>query len=383
MGVGTDLVGTTRDRSAADAFEHACSLGEPRGCGELGRVYGWGVGRAYVRSNALVLFKLACEAGEIRSCSWLGDAYEVRDEIERAKDVYQQVCDLGVGEGCRVAAGYEEDDAAKDALLMRGCDVLQDGRACVWQAQKLANGDDVAGLTRLLAYCELPNLGLPYACDVAAGYFLKGGNLVPMDQERAVALNRAGCEGGDAGACAHLAFRYQDGRGVEMDVAQAETLLDRACLENVAEACRKLAEIRLDAAELQPSKVRLALAAMERACELEDGEGCNRLGILLSEGEGDAAEDTSRVEGLYRQSCQLGFAWGCYNEAWWSDAGSAGEAPWAAEKLKLSCEMGLAQGCHAYAERLLGGRGVIYDAQAGAEYKTQACELGMEEACVE
>ncbi|MFT5582933.1 MAG: TPR repeat protein [Cognaticolwellia sp.] len=381
MGVGTDLVDTTRDLTGADAFEQACRLGEPRGCGELGRAYGWGVGRAYAPSDAMVLFDLACEAGEVRSCSWLGDAYEAKDEIERAKALYKQVCDSGVGEGCRAAAGYEEDAETEAALLVRGCDVLQDGRACVWQAQNLANGDDLAGVTRLLVYCELPNLGLPYACDAAAGFFLNEGNPVPMDQERAAGLNRAACEGGDAGGCSHLAFRYQDGRGVQIDVAQAETLLDRACGENRGEACRELAEIRFNAAELQPSKSRLALAAMERACELEDGEGCNRLGIVLSQGEGGVAKDTPRVESLYRQACENDFAWGCYNEAWWADAGAAGEAPWAAQKLKLSCEMGLAQGCDAYAERLLTGRGVAYDTTAGAEYKLQACELGMEEAC--
>jgi TPR repeat protein len=378
LGVGSDLVDTTRDLKGADAFEKACSLGEPRGCGELGRSYGWGVGRAHAIEDATTLFELACEAGEARSCAWLGDAHEAKEEIERAKVLYKKACDLGAGEGCRAGAAYEEDQGP---LLTQGCDVLRDGRACLWQAENQAGAGEVIGVTRLVELCEQPNLGLPYACDLVAGYFLNEGNAVPQDQERAVAFNQAACDGGDAGGCTHLAFRYQDGRGIQADDAQAEALLKRACEENRSEACRELAEMGFDAAELVPSKGRGALVAMERACELEDGEGCNRLGIVLSQGEGGVDKDTTRVEGLYRQACELNFAWGCYNEAWWSDAGANGEAPWAAQKLKLSCEMGLAQGCNAYADRLIDGRGVGYDPTSGAEYKAQACELGMEEAC--
>lgn len=380
VGIGSDLVDTPRDVQGADAFDAGCRLGEARACGELGRLYGWGVGRAYDPVEAERLFAMACEAGDTRSCSWLGDAIEVRGDIEAAKLRYAAVCDAGLGEGCRARAAYEDDETA---LLERGCTELGDGRACIWQAENLANTGEVAGVERLVTYCENPRLGLAYACDVAAGFYLNPGNPVEVDEARAVSLNRAGCTGGDAGACAHLGFRYQDGRGVEEDVSKAAEMLEQACAQNHAEGCRELAELHFGADEATPTPMtpEQALAAMERGCELEDGEACNRLGIVLSGGEGGVSKDSTRVEDLYRRACGLEFAWGCFNEAWWADAGENGEAPWAAKKLKLSCEMDLAKGCLAYGERLQDGRGVGYDPTAAAEYKAKACALGLDEAC--
>ena len=379
MGVGSDLVDTTRDLEGADAFEQACRLGEPRGCGELGRAYGWGVGRAFEHEEAQALFELACEAGDVRSCTWRGDALEAKGKIEDAKAQYFAACEQRSGEGCRARSAYETEPAD---LLKRGCDELQDGRACVWKAENLAE-TQAQGILLLEGYCALPSLGLPYACDLAAGYYLNAGNPVDQDVAHAVSLNRAGCAAGDAASCTHLAFRYQDGRGVEPDLRQAQSYLERACSENYAEACRELAELRFDAAEGSAPPIRAgeALEALEKGCALGDGESCNRLGVVLSKGEGGVAKDSTRVEGLYRQACELDFAWGCFNEAWWSDAGGSGEAPWAAKKLKLSCEMGLGRGCDAYADRLLTGRGVAYDPKSGEEYKAQACALGEEEAC--
>ena len=381
MGVGTDLVDTTRDVKGADAFEQACALGEPRGCGELGRAYGWGVGRAFEPGDAQTLFELACNAGDARSCVWLGDAHEVQGEIDKAKALYMKACEAGTGEGCRARSAYEEEPSV---LLMKGCDELADGRACIWQAQAQAQAGDAEGVLRLEGYCALPNLTLPFACDLAAGFYLNPENPVPQDEGHAVSLNRAGCAGGDAASCTHLGFRFQDGRGVVADPEQAKLFLEMACAQNHAEGCRELAEMHFGVEEGATSPMRSseALAAMKKGCELEDGESCNRLGIVFSKGEGGVAKDTTQVEGLYRQACELGFAWGCFNEAWWSDAGGSGEAPWAAKKLKLSCEMGLAKGCDAYADRLLTGRGVAYDPSAGNDYKVQACTLGETEACI-
>lgn len=380
LGVGRDLEDSPRDILGADAFDAGCRLGEARACGELGRVYGWGVGRAYDPEEAERLFSVACAAGEVRSCTWLGDALEARGEIEAAKERYAAVCEAGLGEGCRARAAYEDDEGP---LLERGCTELRDGRACIWQAENLGNSADAAGVERLVAYCENPRLGLAYACDVAAGFYLNPGNPVEVDEARAVSLNRAGCDGGDAGACAHLGYRYQDGRGVQEDVKEAAKMLELACDQNHGEGCRELAELHFGADEATPSPLRApqALSAMERSCELDDGEGCNRLGVILSSGADGVSKDSERVEDLYRKACGLNFAWGCYNEAWWADAGDKGEAPWAAKKLKLSCEMDLAKGCFAYAERLQDGRGVGYDPTAAKEYKAQACTLGFEEAC--
>lgn len=380
MGVGSDLVDTTRDLKGADAFEQACRLGEPRGCGELGRSYGWGVGRAFELSEAQTLFELACGAGDSRSCVWLGDAHEAKDEIELAKAQYQKACDEGVGEGCRARSPYEEDPTA---LLSRGCDELKDGRACIWQAENQVNAGEAEGVLRLEGYCALPSLGLPFACDLAAGFYLNPGHPVTQDEVHAVNLNRTGCSAGDPASCAHLAYRYQDGRGEVVDIDQAKLFLEKACTQNYAEACLELAELRFGTEEYEtyPLSASAALEAMEKGCALENGEACNRLGIVLSKGQDGVAKDSSRVEGLYRRACELDWAWGCFNEAWWSDAGDAGEAPWAAKKFKKSCEMGLARGCDAYADRLLTGRGVAYDPKAGEEFKAKACELGEQEAC--
>lgn len=379
-----DVEDTPRDIEGADAFHQGCAQRDPRSCAELGRLYGWGIGRAHDPERATELFEAACGAGDALACSWWGDRF-VESDPQQALALYTRACEGGSGEGCRNQYALTEGEG-RNAILEGGCLEHQDGRACTWHSQNQVEQelDPDAGIARLELLCDGAGaqVGLAYPCDLLAGYALNGVGM-PSNAAWAVELNRKGCDAGDPAACAHLAYRYDDGRGVAADPRQALRHLRMACDADFAEGCRSLAELRYSSELDDPPAPdnSEALPAMKRACELDDGEACNRLAIIYTSGLKGAPVQEDLVADLHAQSCELGFAWGCFNHAWWDDQGDKGKEPWAAARLLQSCELGLGEGCEAYADRLAEGRGVDGDAGAAAAYRAKACELGTESAC--
>jgi TPR repeat protein len=205
---------------AAELFARACAGGRDEACFRAARLFE-GRGRSSSRTStsftlrsssdlrddarAAALYARACDGGHAQACEDLalmceGDRGVPRDRA-RAASLQQKACDGGIAVACRelaeryaVGAGVAEDAARARALFGRACDAA-DADAC------FALGE----------ICER-GVGGPRDFAVAAASF-----------ERACASH--------APACGSAARLYDEGLGVAVDHARADTLFAQSCGE--------------------------------------------------------------------------------------------------------------------------------------------------------
>ena len=319
-----------REETGAAMFREACGYDFQRGCVELGRAHGWGIGFAQDHRKAFELFAKACEAGEPMGCNWAGDAQN--DVLGGdAEHWYERACDEGLADGCRNYSNIADiDHDARVATLEQAC-LEGDARACAWWADWLVDDEDYgAGLEQYERACES---GIGAACDDLAGYVLNGIG-VEKDVERALELNIEGCRLGDGPACAHAAYRYMD----TDDLDGIVLYLQKACGAHVPDACTDLGNTLADI-----DAGNRALVAYESACDLGDGEGCNLYGVVLVDGLAGVTPDWYGGEEWFQRSCDLDWGWGCKNLADRLEGG--------AQKASLNskaCTLGIEEACPGY-----------------------------------
>jgi TPR repeat protein len=110
------------------------------------------------------------------------------------------------------------------------------------------------------------------------------------------------CDAKDWEACYWLAYAYKQGEGVVSDAAKAGAIYDRACTAGHANSCVSLSFMWDDGA--LGNDLPKVLRLLDRACELEDGEGCYYLGQYYLSGRG-VAQDVTRAVKLYELGCDL------------------------------------------------------------------------------
>ena len=128
------------------------------------------------------------------------------------------------------------------AACRRDCDAGSDAACDKLVAAYLKTGGttgrhDAAELTRGL--CEG---GRRYFCPSLA-FVLANGDGIAADRVRAIELFRTTCKD-DPKACSEYGNLYLAGRGVPHDPELAQLLLDLACTQHDADACRDLARLR-------------------------------------------------------------------------------------------------------------------------------------------
>jgi hypothetical protein len=89
--------GVPRDPAAAVAlFRKSCDSGWPRGCGGLAECYRAGQGIATDPQQASTYFEKACRGGVSASCYAVATMYRGNKDEARARERFQQACDLSV-----------------------------------------------------------------------------------------------------------------------------------------------------------------------------------------------------------------------------------------------------------------------------------------------
>jgi hypothetical protein len=107
----------------------------------------------------------------------------------------------------------------------------------------------------------------------------------PKDLARAFTLSARACDGGNLRGCYNLGVAYYRGLGGrEKDLAKARGLFERSCTPEEARGCFNLGLMRARA-EGGPNDLPGARAALARACEAGNSQGC----ALLKEVEPRAA----------------------------------------------------------------------------------------------
>ncbi len=194
----------------------------------------------------------ACAADE-DNCHGLAVAYQARCMSERrdiafceaaAPKVLEAGCAADVLPicerlGAHLLAGtgsFTQDPDRAGEVLTRACSggVVS---ACFRHGKHLLGGSDPTNRS--------PEAGLEEACDEAdsaacelLGLLIDRYAQSPTDHGRVIHALTRGCGESQPVACAHLAHRFAQGRGVPRDLARAHRLLETACAGGMEPACR-------------------------------------------------------------------------------------------------------------------------------------------------
>lgn len=246
--------------SALVLYQRACDGGSFDGCTSLGVNYSVGRGVRQDHERARELFAIACDGGDSRGCSNLGVAYEhglgVTKDYGRAYFFYKKACDGKNAMGCVNLAGLYDaglgvtkDYAKATSLYSIGCD-LGDLVSCAELGRMFENGRGVeTDYKRAVElYKRSCQADVMYGC-AKLGYAYGAGHGLPQDFARAATLSAKACEGGHMLGCFNLGMFREFGRGVEKDLTQALELYTRACNGGFVASCTNAGNLRMQMAE--------------------------------------------------------------------------------------------------------------------------------------
>jgi TPR repeat protein len=269
---------------------------------------------------------------------------------------YRLACQRGEGEGCRRAAtivldgsaNFSDPNVALD-YARRGCDELKDNDACPAMAMALQRGggtaDEQARAPAIIdAACDK---GVDDGCRLKAHRLLYESNDA-ASQATAIPLLERACAAKSAWGCSGLTDAYENGWGVAKDHGKAmdyaatgctqgrgdrlvvcrqhgmyltysqdktqinagEQYLNTACMANDSGACAWLGRLGLRDKQGATTTMEEGLYYERRACDLENTDGCNELGLAYAIGNG-INPDAPVAVALYDRSCKLGSQEGC------------------------------------------------------------------------
>lgn len=458
------LVVSRDDDRAVKLYRGACEAGDPAGCVALGDAYRMGDGVGQDNGVAETLYKKSCDAGYAEGCWEYGSVFErgqgagdAPEDGGRGIALLSPLCDGGDLLACNSLAvrladpdrGELDTERAME-LLERGCDAgLTD--SCIQLATLLYRDNEDAGIeadkVRSLELAEAScETGMPAGCAALALHKVDAGA-----RDEAAALYQQACDGGlgyacstvayldptasqgcdlqaracDLGSwrgCTDLAMCLQDTDGVQESDWRPQ--VEGTCAQGYGNACVLLGLTeagrfaQADDQEEGPRDAAAATAYFERACELDDPDGCTFLGLYLldgsltEDGDGDSEaafpylergcddggdnqvcvltalllwsgevgrKDDARAEEILHGTCVAGSADGCRALlGLWLQSLDDATAYGRATQL---CEDGIPRGCIMQGEMLLIGQGVGSDKKAGVALIEQACVMGDEDAC--
>jgi len=190
----------------------ACQTGDMQACARAGDAL-WDTDRG----AALAPYRTACMASNGAACIRVGsllmnDDDGVPGNRAEAATYYDRACTAGTAAGCTVIGTFVRDGEDVPLDLARARQLFR--QAC--------DGGAVLGCTEL---------GLLLVTDRGGPRDFTGGR---------IALT-AGCDGENYNACSILGMIYQFGLDVEVNLDTARDLFQRACDNNVQDACERLA----------------------------------------------------------------------------------------------------------------------------------------------
>jgi hypothetical protein len=185
------------------------------------------------------------------------------------------------------------------------------------------------------------------------------------------ALFEKACDRGARSACYRLAELTWSGNGVPRDEERAARMYKDACGAGSGAACGELGRLL----SRRPERPAEALSLLERACGLDDPQGCLLLASAFATGT-LAARDDARATPLYEKACALGSALGCYNTGLMYNTGRGVQVD-AARALRAyaeGCAMGSTTACADEGYMREHGRGVAPDEPLAARLYERSCE---------
>jgi TPR repeat protein len=222
----------------------------------------------------------------------------------------QQACQDGDGEACTALAKAHGETID---LLRLACD-LGDPEGCYVLGLKLRNDKEVAA-----AYEQACDGGYSQAC-TNLGWIYENARGVNQDFSAAARLYKHACDGNSCYlpnnlGCVNLGRLFRDGKGVEANQTVAMRLFRQVCSRtsirgsqedaaNIARACSLSGTALLFGNGVQPN-VAEGLTLLEKGCGENDTFGCYNLGTVYDNGTG-VGQDKTRAIGYYQRACDHG-----------------------------------------------------------------------------
>lgn len=312
-------------------LEQSCNSNFAPACNYLGIAASSGIGRARSISQSTGFFDRSCQLEQAYGCHMFAIALArglgVSSDLQRAAVIAGRACDMGIGSACYNAGTINTEYLKPSERNWPLAD-----KQLLLAAKMFANSCD-----------ELPNVREPDECTSLAIMFIQGAG-VPRDvsngfrlldslckaqveracseqkERRVTAPNQehpvgwyverlkayeAGCERGDAEACAIAGHWNQTGYGRARDTVKGFSFLSRSCDLGIARSCWALAEDFKRGQHLAMSRDE-ELKYRLKGCDMGDGSACFWAG--------DLQNSMLRMEAAHRtfqRGCSLGSKEAC------------------------------------------------------------------------
>jgi uncharacterized protein len=421
-------------------FARACDLGMASGCRRYAALLRSGrVNRPHRQHLIDRLLRRSCGGNDAKGCFALGGRMATRHKLFKAATAFGRACQLGHGEACfrrggllRRGVGPQKDMLASARLAFERACQLGHSKGCLRNARMLATGRGTSlrrseslrkALEQLQRACEL---GSGAGC-FRGGMWLRKGRAGAPDILRAEAmlskalkLNRRDCEQSRPEGCTRLAHQVRLGLGMfsypafkkacklgsvmgcvalvrgdklvlEDKRAQQRELQSWALKQLVSMCSSANQKHRRRACSFlatQPDDVLRGLSQqkqgvekerlVQRACRAGHKDSCAAMAVAQERW-------NARTVRVFRTSCQLGSAAGCYHHGLVFEfglAGRKGSAERAARLYRQSCRWGLSEGCRRVGLSLRVGAGAGASAEGALKFFERACRMKNGAACM-
>ncbi len=223
--------------------------------------------------------------------------------------------------------------------------------------------------------------GEALACSEAAKAYLCGADREHRG-EAAERLFQRGCALRDGRACTAAAYLFEHALEVPRDAPRAAMILEKACADDVEEACNGYTALLLARTRPLAAPVVRVLGA---ACERGNAEACAALASVVQTDHEDVKADPSLAFGAAEKACQAKNAVGCAGLASFLSLGigTKKDPRRAATIAERACREGVALGCRLAYFAYDKGEGVPKDEAKAKDFLRRSCAIEVTESCRE
>lgn len=225
------------------------------------------------------------------------------------------------------------------------------------------------------------------ACAEASAFYFATDGVSQKQIMKAMSMAKKACDAKNATGCkilGELAWSLSEMKDIVKDIKvrrakayEGMNKYKKACDLGSSEACLNLSVMFLyEPGEFIAKDLAKSIKYSKKACDLDEGNGCNSLGNRYKEGEG-VKQNKKTAFKYYEKACDLGVGTSCYQVGMLYDEGvmsNANPLPMF-QAFEQACELKSARGCMMlgtfYSE---GTRGSNKDEKKAQEAMKKACE---------
>ncbi|WP_120497415.1 tetratricopeptide repeat protein [Kiloniella sp. EL199] len=393
-------------------FKKACDGGFINGCAAAAFFYSIGRGVDQDRKKAVDLLNSSCEAGGGDSCLYLGFLHEKGMEVGKKRDKKiietHQICDLIESDGCKYLSfmyiqglGVEKNYANSVAYYKKGC-ALENRRSCSSLKRLNSLGEDkfdtkisIANMNEAGKKREALKYIQNYETQCKNGDAIKCtylgtkhilGNVVARDEEKTTRYFQLACDQNEPIGCYNLAGFLNRFNRSDSEVEKIATLYDKACDENIYQACDKIGEMYMRGKGVEKSYA-LAEDAYRKSCfSGENAYGCIQLSNLYRNKKNKTDDRSVDYEAVsisgIKKDCRKNIYAACLylGEAFKQGMRVTKDYRASFIAFKLACDGRLSKGCDGLSFLYLYAH--IKPEKKLAQQQERFCRSGMVEACV-